>query len=61
MKPMLTLLTLLFSLTVTPAYAYLDPGTGSMVVSIIIAIVATGIYMSKDFFYSLKNRKKKKK
>ena len=61
MKPMLTLLTLLFSLTVTPAYAYLDPGTGSMVVSTIVAIIATGIYMGKDFFYSLKNRKKKKK
>jgi len=42
------------------ANAYLDPGTGSLVTSIIIGAVATAIYIFKDFFYGLKNRKNKK-
>jgi len=44
---------LLFSLT-TPAYAYIDPGSGSAIMSAIIgAIVAFGILL-KTYWYKLK-------
>ena len=54
-----TLFTLIFSTIIAPAHAYLDPGTGSMVISIVVATIATGVYMGKDWFYKIKNRKKK--
>lgn len=57
----IAILSLIYMAISTSANAYLDPGTGSLVISIIIAIIATAIYMFKDFFYGLKNRNKKKK
>ncbi len=56
----ITLLSLIYITISSPANAYLDPGTGSLVTSIIIGAVATAIYIFKDFFYGLKNRKNKK-
>ena len=57
----IAILSLIYMAISTPAYAYLDPGTGSLVVSIIIGVIATAIYIFKDFFYGLKNKSKKKK
>jgi hypothetical protein len=37
----------------SPAFAYLDPGTGSMVVSAIIGIFATAILAIKTYWYKL--------
>ncbi|MCG6870292.1 MAG: hypothetical protein LJE91_16635 [Gammaproteobacteria bacterium] len=37
----------------SPAFAYLDPGTGSMVVSAIIGIFATAILAVKTYWYKL--------
>ena len=51
----------LFTLVIAPAHAYLDPGTGSMTISVIIALFATLVYMCKDWFYSLKKKLKNKK
>lgn len=49
-----------------PAYAYLDPGTGSMVVQSILGVIAggvmvIGIYWNKikTFFFSKKMQNKK--
>ncbi len=39
----------------TPAHAYLDPGTGSMLFSTIIALVATLIYSLKSFTFNIKS------
>jgi hypothetical protein len=38
-----------------PAYAYLDPGTGSMVVSAIVGLVATVGLALKTYWYKLRN------
>ncbi len=43
---------LIFILIPTPAYAYLDPGTGSMLVSAIIGIMASLFFSLKKFYYS---------
>ncbi|MCG3865297.1 MULTISPECIES: CDP-glycerol glycerophosphotransferase family protein [unclassified Photobacterium] len=36
-----------------PAFAYLDPGTGSMLLSALIGIVATAFFMLKTLYYKL--------
>lgn len=36
-----------------PAFAYLDPGTGSMIVSAIIGAVATLVFVFKGWFFRL--------
>lgn len=36
-----------------PLYAYLDPGTGSMLFSVLIAIVSTAYFVIKDLFFRL--------
>jgi len=38
---------------ISPTFAYLDPGTGSMIVSAIIGVVATFVFMLKGFFFKL--------
>ena len=38
------------------SYAYLDPGTGSMVISVIVGLIATFIYIFRGWFYALKNK-----
>ena len=46
---------------VTPSYAYLDPGTGSMLVSVIVGVIASLLYIFRGWFYGLKNKFFKKK
>ena len=43
----------LFSSAVSPAYAYLDPGTGSILVQGLIAAIAGGLYMMKVYWSRL--------
>lgn len=38
---------------VSPAFAYIDPASGSMLFSIIIGIVATVFFLAKSFFYKI--------
>ncbi len=40
---------------ITPAHAYLDPGTGSMLLSVIIALIASLIYSIKGFTFKIKS------
>ncbi len=42
-----------FSCFQAPAFAYLDPGTGSMLLSALIGIVATAFFMLKTLYYKL--------
>lgn len=43
-----------FSLTMaSPAFAYLDPGTGSMLLSALVGIIATIFFMLKTLYYKL--------
>ncbi len=37
------------------AFAYLDPGTGSMLVSAVVGVIATLLYTLRGWFYKLKN------
>ena len=37
----------------SPAFAYLDPGTGSMLLYFIMGVVATFIYFIKGIFYKI--------
>ena len=46
-------LTLIFVLC-SPAYAYLDPGTGSYFIQIIIATLLGAMYAIKQFWYKIK-------
>ena len=46
-------ITLIFVLCF-PAYAYLDPGTGSYFLQIIIATVVGAMYAIKHFWYKIK-------
>ena len=43
----------LFALTTTNLHAYLDPSTGSLLLSSIVAIFATFIYFIKNLFYKI--------
>ena len=65
MKKKILLTFILFTFSVQPAFAYLDPGTGSSILSIIIGFfVAIGVliktfwYKIKSFFDLSKNTKK---
>ena len=46
-------LTLIFVLCF-PAYAYLDPGTGSYFLQIIVATLLGAMYAIKQFWYKIK-------
>ncbi len=50
---------LLLFIPVLPLFAYLDPGTGSMIVSAIIGALATVAFVLKGWFYKIFRRKKK--
>ena len=43
----------LLATTVNPAHAYLDPGTGSILISTVIAVVSTVLFVAKDWFYKI--------
>jgi len=38
----------------TPAYAYLDPGTGSLILQGAVAAIASAAYASKLYWYKIK-------
>ncbi len=44
---------LILTIPVLPIFAYLDPGTGSMIVSAIIGALATVIFVFKGWFYKI--------
>ena len=43
------------------AYAYLDPGTGSIIIQSIIAAMAAGLYAVSGYWHKLKSFFKKNK
>jgi len=55
MKKKIIILLLSFLFVTQPAFAYLDPGTGSAIISLIIGFfVAIGVIV-KSFWYKIKN------
>jgi len=52
---------LLIFIPVLPVFAYLDPGTGSMIVSAIIGVFATIFFIFKGWFYKIFRMIKKDK
>jgi len=47
---------LLFSLVLTKStYAYIDPGTGSMLIQVVVAFLLTGVFTVKVWLKSVKN------
>ena len=52
-KTAIITLTLIFVLCF-PAYAYLDPGTGSYFLQIIVATLLGAMYAIKQFWYKIK-------
>jgi hypothetical protein len=40
----------------TPAYAYLDPGTGNILIYVFVSLLTTVLYFAKNFWYSLRER-----
>ena len=52
---MRTMLALALLVCASPAFAYLDPSTGSMVVSAIVGIFASIALALKTYWYRLKN------
>ena len=48
------LLPVYLACTTVSAYAYLDPGTGSIILQGAIAAVATGLFMMKSYLHRLK-------
>lgn len=66
MKTIIYLITLtvivgIFSLLIFPkdAHAYLDPGTGSYILQMLIAAIVGGLFMIKPFFKKIKMAVKK--
>ena len=46
--------TAIILVSLSPAYAYLDPGTGSIIIQSMIAAAAAGFYIIKIYWYRLK-------
>jgi amino acid permease len=62
MKMVQQFLIVLLLLSVSPAvFAYLDPSTGSMVISAIVGIIASVALALKTYWYRLKNLFRRKK
>tara|TARA_B100001250_G_C19772132_1_gene777686 strand:+ start:414 stop:590 length:177 start_codon:yes stop_codon:yes gene_type:complete len=51
----------IFFIFSTPAYAYIDPGTGSLIVSFIVGIFTATYFYFKTIWLKLKKFFKKKK
>ena len=49
---------LLFSILLTPslAYAYVDPGSGSVIVTTVLGLIAAIGYTFRKYFYKLKRK-----
>ena len=54
MKSMYWLAVIVITLSVEPAYAYLDPGTGSMLLQVILGGVAAVAVALKLFWYKIR-------
>jgi hypothetical protein len=39
----------------TPAFAYIDPGTGSIIISFIVGIISAAFFYIKGFWLKIKN------
>ena len=50
----LTLAFALFVISIHSAYAYLDPGTGSIIIQSLIAAIAAGAIVTKTYWYRIK-------
>ena len=50
---------LILSATISPAYAYIDPGTGSMLLQGLIGGIAAGITIISVYYRKLKEQLKK--
>jgi hypothetical protein len=48
------LLLFLLALVATPAHAYLDPSTGSMIISAIVGLFASLVLAIKTYWYKIK-------
>jgi hypothetical protein len=53
MKCILSLFSLIW---ITDAYAYLDPGNGSLIIQSTIAAIAGGFFVIKTYWYKVKNK-----
>jgi hypothetical protein len=53
--PIFLMALVLFASTMEPAYAYIDPGSGSIVTSAIIGFFAAVAYTGRKYFYKLKD------
>lgn len=51
MKILITLWSLIW---LTDAYAYLDPGTGSLVIQSTIAAITGGLFLIKTYWFKIK-------
>lgn len=50
-----SLLALLWLSLAQPAHAYLDPGTGTMIISAIVGLLATASLALKTFWYKIRS------
>ncbi len=55
MKKIVVLILFTLCVSMQPAYAYLDPGTGSLIVQILIAAFATVAIFFKTIWQSIKS------
>ena len=55
------IITVFYFLLQTIAHAYIEPGTFSMIISFIVAIIASITFFIKDIFYKIKNFSQKKR
>ncbi|MBV6633304.1 MAG: hypothetical protein KI792_09795 [Alphaproteobacteria bacterium] len=46
-------LALVYSAVAGPAYAYIDPGTGTLLLQLLIAAIATGLATVKLWYYKV--------
>ena len=43
------------------AHAYIDPGTGSMIIQSVVAAIAGGLFITKTYWHKIKNFLSRKK
>jgi len=55
-RSVISLVCVLSALAAFPAYAYVDPGTGSMAVQMIIGGFVAAGFMIKTYYYQIKRR-----
>ena len=54
MKVIVNLLLILWVVSATPAYAYLDPGTGSMLLQALLGAIAAAITVISLYYHKVK-------